>query len=310
MNGDLKMIIKQYHHPDDFLRIVDFIQTIRPLSWRLDYPSRMDLEELLVLPEIQHQTTLWEDDQGNLMAFTIIDPYHNLLFDILPETNFQEMAKRIVEWAIDILKNKADAICLDASCREEDTKRCTFFSKNGFILQEERSIHMQRSLKLPIPRPEFPDGFIIKPLAGEQELTNYVQLHQTVFATTHMTKEMRLAIMRSSDYVPELDLVLANPKGQLVGFLHCQLDKNEIDQTGIKAAWTDPIGIHPGYRKNKLARNLLLYGLNLLSQRGMELAHLATLSTNTGAIKTFQSVGFEIKESRMWWRKTLKPAKA
>jgi ribosomal protein S18 acetylase RimI-like enzyme len=303
------MINKPYHHPEDFQRLVEFIQSTRSPSWRLDYPSRMDLEELLVLPEIQHQTSLWENGQGNLMAFALIDPYHNLLFDILPESNFQEIAEKILEWAIDILKNNTDAICLDASCREEDTRRCTFFTENGFTLQEERSIHMQRSLKLPILKPKFPNGFTVRPLAGEQELTDYVHLHQTVFATTNMTKEMRRAIMRSSEYVPELDLVLVNPTGQLVGFLHCQIDKNEIEQTGIQAAWTDPIGIHPEYRKKDLARNLLLYGLNLLAQRGIEQAKLTTLNTNTGAIKTFQSVGFKILGSKIWWRRLLRHMK-
>jgi hypothetical protein len=54
-----------------------------------------------------------------------------------------------------------------------------------------------------------------------------------------------------------------------------------------------------------LARSLLLTGMRMLKERGMESAHLGTSGYNTAMQKTAESVGFKVEYRTIWFSKEI-----
>ena len=144
----------------------------------------------------------------------------------------------------------------------------------GFHQTEDTSIGMMRDLSEPIPEPELPQGFVIRPIAGVKEAAAVASTHRAAFGTDYMTTERRLAIMNSSEYDPSLDLVIIAPDGTIAAYCTCSVNEEE------KAGDTDPIAVHPQFQRMRLARALLLRGMQLLKERGMMSAHLGTSGDN------------------------------
>jgi len=105
--------------------------------------------------------------------------------------------------------------------------------------------------------------------------------------------------MNTSEYDPSLDLVVVAPSGTIAAYCTCSVNEHE------KEGWTDPVATHPNYQRNGLAKALLLKGIQMLKERGMEYACLGTSGENIAMQKTAQSVGFYISHKNLWFEKTL-----
>ena len=68
---------------------------------------------------------------------------------------------------------------------------------------------------------------------------------------------------------------------------------------------TDPVAVHPEFRRRGLARGLLLAGAQLLKERGMELAMLSTSSDNKAMQKAAEAAGFRVYSKRIWFSKAI-----
>ena len=101
-----------------------------------DYPSATDLREMLCQPDLQANTRLWFDQQDQLVAFALVDAFHNLLFDFDPKAASAELDDAILQWGIACLKREPqaddEAVTLDAVCREEDTARLAWLTRTAF----------------------------------------------------------------------------------------------------------------------------------------------------------------------------------
>ena len=120
-----------------------------------------------------------------------------------------------------------------------------------------------------------------------------------------MTTENRLAMMRTSAYDPGMDLVVVAPDGRLAAYTLGSINVEENIRTGRKIGYTDPVATHPDFQRLGLARALLLTGLRMLKERGMEFARLGTASHNLGMQKAAESAGFVLESKTFWFRKPL-----
>jgi ribosomal protein S18 acetylase RimI-like enzyme len=166
---------------------------------------------------------------------------------------------------------------------------------------------MARPLLEPIAAPSLPTGFTIRPLAGEAEVAARVALHRAAYRTHNMTVEEYLSDMQSSEYDPTLDLVAVAEDGRLAAFCTCSISAAENKITERRVGYTDPIGTHPDFQRQGLARAILLAGMRLLRERGMATAVLGTKSQNSAMVKTAESVGFTTQWSKVWLEKPLPP---
>ena len=290
-----------YDGEKDFQIILDLLVRVRPVHHINDYPVKVDLEERFASAVIRENTRLWFDD-GHPIAWAFVDEFNNLLWELSDQYE-ETLGAEIVAWGEACLRKTLagnGSKTLDASCREDFTRRISFLIRHGFQQTKDRSIYMMRPLSEPIPSPVLPPGFIIRPIKGKEEAEAVAAMHRAAFGTDFMTTENRLAIMSTSEYDPSLDLLAIAPGGEIAAYCSCSVKEGE------KRGLTDPIATHPKYQHMGLARALLLTGMKLLKERGMESAHLGTSGENIAMQKAAAAVGFRVEHQTLWYSKEVK----
>lgn len=291
-----------YKAPDDLQTVLALLQAVRA------NPNLVDMQELLDMPTMQAQTRLWEDAAGRLLGFALVDPYHNLIFEVRPDA--AALVPDMVAWGEACIRREmaetGEEFTLDASCRAADATRIGWLESHGFVAQTMRSLHLLRPLDEPIPDPHLPAGFTLRPTT-EAEAEAHVALHRAAFGTDNMTLEQRLATLRLPEYDPALDLVVVAPDGTLAAYCTCSISAEENALSGRADGYTDPVATHPAYQRRGLARALLLTGMRLLRDRGMTCAVMGTSSENIAMQKTAESVGFRVVSENLWFAKAVVP---
>lgn len=291
-----------YEGEKDFQTMRDLLSKIRPTSHANDFPVKVNIEENLAVEEIRANTRLWFDGSQPI-GWAYVDDLHNLYWE-LEKQYTDSVGAEMVAWGVDCMRSGKTLVAgeistLDASCREDFTERLDFLSQHGFCQTETVTVHMKRNLAESIPEFELPQGFQIRSVKGVEEAESIASTHRAAFGTDYMTTENRLVIMNTSEYDPTLDLVIVAPDGTIAAYCTCSVNEQE------KEGWTDPVATHPNYQRNGLAKALLLKGLQMLNERGMQSARLGTSGENIAMQKTAQSVGFYINHKNLWFEKTV-----
>jgi GNAT superfamily N-acetyltransferase len=287
-----------YADEKDLQVILDLSTRVRPPSHLNDYPGKLDIEENLGFANTRANTRLWFDD-GQSIAWAYVDEYNNLNWE-LDDQYAELIGTKIVEWGEFCVRRKlakGETATLDANCREDYSERISFLDRHGFEPTQGFNVSMTRPLTDPIPEPQLSQGFVIRPIAGIHEAESVAAMHRAAFGTEYMTTENRLVIMGTSGYDPSLDLLAIAPTGEIAAYCSCSVN----DQARI--GMTDPVATHPKYQRLGLSRALLLTGMRLLKERGMESAHLGTSGDNLAMQRTAESVGFTIEYNTIWFSK-------
>ena len=104
---------------------------------------------------------------------------------------------------------------------------------------------------------------------------------------------------------PELKL-LAVAGEEIAGLCLCDVSKEHIARIGRKEGWVDILGVRRPYRHRGLGRALLLPGLHVLKEAGMESASLGVDADSlTGATRLYESVGFAERKRFVLHRRSL-----
>ncbi len=300
--NDCQTKSRTYSTPQDLQSMIALINIARPVEQLTDYPSNVNLHELLQSAVVQANTRLWFNDE-QLTAFALVDEYNNILFDCLPD-QLDLLGDEVIDWGLSRLNREANT--LDANCRESDTPRVAFLEKHGFVRTPTETISMRRDLQEPIPDPVLPTGFVIRAVKGEEEAEPLAELHRAAFDTDFVTTDARLTWMRVPEYDSSLDLVVIAPDGTFAAYCMCSISQEQNQATGDLEGQTDPVATHPRFQKMGLGRALLLTGLRLLKERGMKFAELGTSGDNIAMQKTAQAVGFYISHKKIWFEKATK----
>lgn len=287
---------RPYQHPADLEAILALVQS-RPAGHLLDFPGPADLREMLAVSSIQAMTRIWETDQAVFAGYALLnceDDFVGLTFEYAPEFSSSGIGDEMITWAEEAYRREyhGQALEINTSANAAQTERAILLEKHGFRRETESALHFARSLKDPIPEPQIPDGFSIRPLELNEEPA-WVALHQAGFGTQNMTLEYRQVMSGAPGYDPALDLVAVAPDGSLAAYVFGAIYPEENALTGEKAGSTDPIATHPQYQRRGLSRALLLACMLRLRERGMEIARLGTSSENIAMQKTALSVGFQ-----------------
>jgi len=306
------LVSRVYAGPQDLQSILDLWSAVRPPARSTVYPAMVDLHELLALKEVQDNTRLWHAADGQVVGFAIVDRYLNLLFELAPQADGHKLESQMVGWGeVCVQRTFQGGVVsgsLDASCAGDDFERIALLERNGFLPQEIRTLHMMRPLDEPIAAPQLPQGFHIRPMAGEAEVAALVRLHRAAFGTRNMTVKERLVMMHLPDYDAELDLVVTAPDGRLAAYCMGAIHREENKRSGLKEGYTDPVAVHPDFQGRGLAKALLLTAMSRLKQRGMQMAVLGTSSENLVMQRAAQSVGFFTRAKILWFSRPVSAA--
>jgi ribosomal protein S18 acetylase RimI-like enzyme len=302
-----------YQDESDLQAIIDLLAVSRPASRQSQHPSASSLAEMLSVPAHRAGVRLWRDADGRLAGYALVDVrYCNLYWDIHPGATGLGLVRDSIAWASQYLPQgrrawglSTEDLTLDASCRSDDHERIALLESHGFRALPDRSLHLRRRLAEPIPIPQLPPGFSIRPAAGEQEVDALVDLHRAALATENLSVDDRLSWMRTPDYDPNLDLVAVAPDGRLAAYCFCGIDREGNAGTGRNEGFTDPVATHPDFQRLGLATALLLHGMRLLRDQGVDWAVLGTLNDNIAMQRTAQAVGFQVAWESQWFSRPL-----
>lgn len=288
---------RPYQHPVDLDALLALVQS-RPAGHLLDFPGPSDLREMLMLPDVQATTRLWESGDGAFAGYALLnleEEYAGLIFEYSQAFSSSGIGDEMIAWAEAVFRSDyhGQAQQLNTSTHSALTERVSLLEKHGFQREEECALYFARQLAEPIPEPQVPDGFIIRSLDLSEEPA-WVALHQAAFGTQNMTLEYRQAMSGMPGYDPALDLVAVAPDGTLAAYVFGAIYAEENALTGEQAGHTDPIATHPRYQRLGLSKALLLAGLRRLKERGITVARLGTSSDNTAMQRTALAAGFRL----------------
>jgi len=89
---------------------------------------------------------------------------------------------QIIAWAIQQRRqDMPDTNTIRCQVREDALDTIALLRRSGFDQQDFCTLRMTRSLEQPISEPSLPDGFSIRPIAGEQEIGAYAALRSAAF---------------------------------------------------------------------------------------------------------------------------------
>ena len=143
-----------------------------------------------MLPVIQERTRLWFFEGEKPAGFAFVDDFDNLVFWIEPEAEGHGIGAEMVGWGLSRLREHGWELMdhnLVASSSANSPMRVVL-RRNGFIQTETRTLEFERSLSIPIPSGNEIPGFRLRPVKGEAEVDQLVDLHRAAFASEHMTR--------------------------------------------------------------------------------------------------------------------------
>ena len=299
---------RQYSASSDLELLIRFVTAVRPPLRLADYPSPIDLREILAIPANRARTRLWLNDEGSLAGYGLVDHFDNVCFDVAPDSEANNTCSAILDWAeeaIRVGRTSSRPCSLDTNCRSQDKQRIALLIEKGFVPLGLATHTLVRSLRDTILQPTVPPGWTIRPVKGEVEVDALVALHRAAFGTDHLTTDERLSWMRAPHYIPALDIVLVTAAGDLAGYCMCGIEREVNEITGQSRGYTDPVAVHPEYRGMGGARALISRGMALLAEHGMTEAVLNTSSDNLRMLQVASSLGYVIESSRVWYSKAL-----
>jgi mycothiol synthase len=302
---------RPYSGAIDLQRMLDLVKA-RPLDRLTDFPSLADLQEMLGSELSTTRVQLWDGTGGKLAGFALLQDYRTWTFLVMEAglaAPVAEMEAQMVAWGEQIVRHlsntRKEPVPMEVNVKVDDDAKIARLEVLGFKGQPGGSVSLSRSLSEPIPTADIPPGFVICPSAGEQEIEEWVRLHRLARGTENMTVAKRRSMLRTPFYDPSLDLVASASDGSLAAYCVCWISAEENALTGRKDGHTDPIATHPAYQRRGLAKALILAGLRLFKERGMEAVHLGTARDNLGMLRTAESVGFRIVSESLWFSKPI-----
>ena len=253
-------------------------------SWALDHPDNVGL---------------WVNSEGELLAWAVMQtPFWTIDYVCHPDAE-KSLHRQILAWAdrraLAMRHSSSghpmwfvEAFSYQAE-RIRDLEAAGFASQANMGEDSWSKVLLCRSADMPDAHYSLPAGFTIRPLAGENEVEAYIQLHRSVFESKNMTVEWRTDTLCSPQYQPDLDLVVVSPDGRLAAFCVCWLDTN---LEGERSGQIEPLGVHKDFRYLGLGRAILAEGLRQLYLRGAERVYVETDQRRNAALGLYEEMGF------------------
>jgi GNAT superfamily N-acetyltransferase len=282
--------MRPWRDETDLPLIVDLLRSV-PLSSRhlIDIPWRLSSPAL----HTGRDARVWEDDDGKLVGFAAWQIYWAVLdYFVRPGEHQHSVETGIFSWAMERFREldaeRGRPLPYWVEFRDDDIERQRIVEVQGFLIDDDyQYIQMLHLLSEPLPEPTLPCGFTLRPIAGEREVNNYVELHRAAFESTSMTYDWRLRTLRMPQYEPDLDIVAVAPDGTLAGFCVGWLNSER------HVGQVEPLGVHARFQHIGLGRALLLESLRCFKVHGADGVLVETENDRNVARNAYESIGFQ-----------------
>ncbi len=249
---------------------------------------------------------LWFDDQGRLAAWAVLQaPFWTLDYVCCPGAE-EELHAGVLTWADQrarvILDTDQGRPCWFANVFSGQSNRIHDLEAAGYKWQGNvgedslAKVLMLRPGQAPVKVFQPPAGYTVRPLAGMEEVADYVALHRAVFESEAMTEAWRRRTLLHPDYQPDLDIVVEAPDGRLAAFCICWFDAIS------RAGRVEPLGCHKDFRRLALGRVALAEGLSRLQSHGAENVYVETDQGRNTALRLYESFDFQVIQDVLVYR--------
>ena len=154
----------------------------------------------------------------------------------------------------------------------------------GFEQLEENALHFELDLGQTFPSRPLPEGYTVRPFAGEAEIQAYVDLVDAVFGPSWMSAAWRRRTPAHPAYLRELDLVAVHEESGLVGFCSAW-HWHDVGQI-------EPLGVHPDHRGKGLGRALERAVIGAMQDQGVRFLYVDHGTLNEKAKAVSRRNGF------------------
>ena len=107
-----------------------------------------------------------------------------------------------------------------------------------------------------------------------------------------------------SNCSPE-DVVLTLDREKVIGYCWTEITYEVEAGIGKRKGRIFMLGVEPDYQGMGVGKRVLLAGLAQLKSKGLRVAELTVDSENKAACALYQSVGFEVRTSSLWYEKVI-----
>jgi ribosomal protein S18 acetylase RimI-like enzyme len=313
----ITLTMRPYAGDADLEAIANLINTCEAVDQLDEGTSVSELQQQFDEPSLDkaRDIRLWENADGQLAGMgrlwippvgKVIDGF--LWFRVLPTARGGDLDRQIVAWAEgrmrEVSQERGVQVKLRSGSRayQSDSPsktlrdRIALLESCGFIA-DRYFFTMERSLSLPIPESQLPDGFTIRQVRSNEDAEAWVELFNQSFIDhwNHhdLTVESYEHWLTDPDYKPELDLVAVAADGTFAAFCHCDISPEDNKRSGRNEGWISTLGTRRGFRRKGLGRAMLLAGMQRLKVAGVDTARLGVDTENpSGAGQLYESVGF------------------
>ncbi len=313
----LTLTMRPYAGDADLEAIANLINTCEAVDQLDEGTSVSELQQQFDEPSLDkaRDIRLWEGADGQLVGMgrlwippvgEVIDGF--LWFRVLPTARGGDLERQIVAWAEgrmrEVSQERGVQVKLRSGSRATQSDspsktlrdRIALLESCGFIA-DRYFFTMERSLSLPIPESQLPDGFTIRQVRSNEDAEAWVELFNQSFIDhwNHhdLTVESYKHWLTDPDYKPELDLVAVAADGTFAAFCHCDISPEDNKRSGRNEGWISTLGTRRGFRRKGLGRAMLLAGMQRLKVAGVDTARLGVDTENpSGAGQLYESVGF------------------
>ena len=293
---------RPYEGEPDLLQMQSMLLEARSQTDDWHYPHIGDLAfwffMVLVHLNPQEFIRLWHAEKGNLIGYAILGEDPSFDCQVLPDYEWCGIEEEALAWAerrlVELRERDPQqwGSNLVSGARQDNPKRNSFLEQHGFQIGGEFSeVNMICSLSGSLPEVIVPAGFQVRALAAQGEISNRAAAHRQVWqpwTVGNVSDDDYATFMRLPGYDRDLDVIAVAPDGVIAAYVNGWIDPlNRIGDFG-------PVGARTEYRRQGLARAVLLECMHRMQRCGMDRVSVSTGVTNEPALRLYESVGFTV----------------
>jgi len=249
---------------------------------------------------------LWELAQHpvkTVVAMALYEPHHRKL-SYLVEPNYGNIDKQILKWAEHVhggvnTKTGKKTLLKCAVC-EKNERQKAILTQRGYTKSKMDTVFRKRTLNEAISRPILPAGYRIEDAQdfSPEILAQRVDVENRVFDRM-ITVTFLQELKQAPSYRQALDLIVVDHAGRIAAFCTVWFDAT------TKVGFVEPIGTVTDYRRQGLAKALLLEGFQRLQKIGAMFAYLGNNAQNKAGNQLYEFVNMPTFDEECLWQKEL-----
>ncbi|MBZ9687396.1 GNAT family N-acetyltransferase [Clostridium estertheticum] len=255
----------------------------------LDF-ERYAFEEI---PDILYKTTLLVTDDKIEFGFITFQEDE---FSISVLSNFEHFKQDILDYIEHNCYMKGTTITTEANA--EDDLLSSILEERGYTKTEYFRFCGICDLSKIQPYPSLPRGFSLR-LTQKKDVSRRVELFGLATGGIGTTSERYERMMNSPSYGDAMDFVVQMYNEEIIAY--CTIWDDPVSKIAI----LEPVACVEEHRRKGIMKSTLLYGMNVLKERGTKYIYVGTGGKNIASQTLYKSVGFLEYGADCEWQKTL-----